>query len=822
MLIFPLIVALACVTLVQATQDDSGTKEKLTQALLSVNNTYLWGSYRPNLYFGIKPRIPESFLGGLMWARVEDFASVQDRFRHTCEQSDEIRGYGWDEFDARKGGVQNIYDEGNGIDISTKFVKIPGGSNGDDWVVRIQGTLRKESPADMKSTVVFYAALEGEGSLAVDNQLDPLGFEGDVTIVGESPGLNRFKMTVSSGNGQHPQINHEAAKLKPLDRTFVSSIMASKEMIWQSKTLIFKEIREQIDTYLKEYSEINPPPPAQMFTVPQKSGVGNVHFIQKVFQGNFEFDIIYESGSTGEKYDYVKVTELIEKNSKLYWQRFAARFELQPPFNTDQLRKCASSLFSNLLGGLGYFYGDSLVDRSYASEYEERNEGFWKETADARAQKLEKLEGPSELLTTVPSRPFFPRGFLWDEGFHLIPIIDWDLDLTLEIVRSWFNLMDEDGWIGREQILGAEARSKVPIEFQVQYPHYANPPTLFIIIEIFVAKLEALSTSSEVNGAKRSNLEEESVYLRDPELAFQYLRELYPKLKKHYNWYRKTQAGDLHSYDRIAFSSQEAYRWKGRSEQHVLTSGLDDYPRPQPPHPGELHVDLISWIGLMSKSLQKTASLLGHKDDVSVFEATVTAIRHNLDNLHWSNDQKCYCDASIDEYEEHKLVCHKGYISIFPFLTGLIEPTSDKLGHILDLLSDPDELWSKFGIRSLSKKSEFYGTAENYWRGSIWLNINYLVVSQLLRYAQTAGPEQQRAKEIYGQLRINLVKTVYESWQETGFAWEQYNADTGKGQRTKHFTGWTSLTMKIMGMPDLMGISLDTAEIVEQEHHDEL
>lgn len=46
---------------------------------------------------------------------------------------------------------------------------------------------------------------------------------------------------------------------------------------------------------------------------------------------------------------------------------------------------------------------------------------------------------------------------------------------------------------------------------------------------------------------------------------------------------------------------------------------------------------------------------------------------------------------------------------------------------------------------------------------------------------------------------------MYSSWQETGFAWEQYNPETGKGQRTQHFTGWTSLVVKIMGMPDLSG-----------------
>lgn len=44
---------------------------------------------------------------------------------------------------------------------------------------------------------------------------------------------------------------------------------------------------------------------------------------------------------------------------------------------------------------------------------------------------------------------------------------------------------------------------------------------------------------------------------------------------------------------------------------------------------------------------------------------------------------------------------------------------------------------------------------------------------------------------------------VYNSWEETGFAWEQYNPETGKGQRTQHFTGWTSLIVKILAMPDL-------------------
>lgn len=652
--------------------------------------------------------------------------------RHTCEQSDGMRGYGWEEFDARTGGVQKIYDEANGIDITTNFIKIANSNTGGSWATRIQGTMRNNSPPDTKTTIIFYASLDGDGHIEVDNDDDPLGFIGDVTLVGESSGLGKYQLTVRHGSGKHPKFEHEAYLTKPLDRTFVDSVIVPDRMIWQSKAILFQELKDQIDLYLGKYGKENPPAPAQMYSIPMKPGSGNVHLIQKVFEGNFEFDIILGNSSVGNDLSHAKVSDLIEKTSKDYWDEFRVIFELQPPFNVRGMQKFASILFSNLLGGLGYFYGDSVVDRSYSSEYDEENEDFWEETAAARARNHGKLEGPSELFTTVPSRSFFPRGFLWDEGFHLMPIIDWDFDLALEIYKSWYNLMDDDGWIGREQILGDEARSKVPAEFQVQYPHYANPPTLFLITDSLISKLIA-SNHTEPRIEKKSSISRgKSEYLKKPDLAFQYLRELYPKLRKNYFWYRKTQSGDLKSYDRTAFSSKEAYRWKGRSLQHILTSGLDDYPRPQPPHPGELHLDLISWMAMMTRSLGKFASLLGYEEDEEEFEEIGRAITRNIDDLHWSETEKCYCDATIDDYEENALVCHKGYVSIFPFLMGLLEPTSEKLGYMLDLIADPEEIWSEFGIRSLSKNSEFYGTDENYWRGPIWLNINYLVVSQLL------------------------------------------------------------------------------------------
>jgi hypothetical protein len=44
------------------------------------DQTLLWGPYRPNLYFGIRPRLPHSLVTGLIWFSTLNYQSVQSAF----------------------------------------------------------------------------------------------------------------------------------------------------------------------------------------------------------------------------------------------------------------------------------------------------------------------------------------------------------------------------------------------------------------------------------------------------------------------------------------------------------------------------------------------------------------------------------------------------------------------------------------------------------------------------------------------------------------------------------------------------------------------
>lgn len=50
----------------------------------ALNDSLLWGTYRPNLYFGTRPRIPESLLTGIMWFSGDNAQGFQRESCITC------------------------------------------------------------------------------------------------------------------------------------------------------------------------------------------------------------------------------------------------------------------------------------------------------------------------------------------------------------------------------------------------------------------------------------------------------------------------------------------------------------------------------------------------------------------------------------------------------------------------------------------------------------------------------------------------------------------------------------------------------------------
>ena len=242
------------------------------------------------------------------------------------------------------------------------------------------------------------------------------------------------------------------------------------------------------------------------------------------------FEVIFESTSGDQERKnslsgYIFDQEFQDHKNN-FSRLFSANFNLGTKWSQDHINFAEAAL-SNMLGGMGYFYGHSRVQRN--------DEPI-----------TESWDGP--LFTAVPSRSFFPRGFLWDEGFHQLLISKFNPKISFDAICHWLDLLNMDGWIPREQILDDEARSRVPSEFIVQKNDRANPPTLFLAIYQLIDS-QSLKTEE--------------------------MKSIYPRLVAWFSWFNQTQSGPL----------ETTYQWKGRivgaenSELNpkTLTSGLGRY-----------------------------------------------------------------------------------------------------------------------------------------------------------------------------------------------------------------------------------------------------
>lgn len=748
-----------------------------------------WGTYRPGNYFGLKTRDPHSLVMGLMWFSPSRLRPGGEGIRHWCESGDNLKKYGWNQHDGRTFGVQQIDDEP--FQLETSFVKFPAGNYGGHWTARVSVARRKdgvgsrdahgEDVVEEPFSLIWYTALDEKtgGLMNTNTQTEFTG------IRGQTPGLGEFTLNIHKSNGTI------------LNQSYLSTVTPNLQVLRQVAMAHFrlvddKKTRQRVIAL-----------PGDVLT----SNTGEIHnpnLIATLITGRppFAIDIAYRStnGMTLNEQEsdgmgppiLEEYTKALLAKRQEYAQRFENVFHLSAKGYSQADVHFAESAVSNMIGGIGYFYGASRVQSVHTPE----PVPYWK----------------APLYTAVPSRPFFPRGFLWDEGFHGLLIASWDIDIEFDIMAHWFDLINREGWIPREQILGAEALAKVPEEFVTQRNSNANPPTFFLTLKSILAK----NAKEKLNAERLSTLE-----------------RMYPRLQAWFSWYNTTQRGELPG----------TYRWRGRENYgpeelnpKTLTSGLDDYPRSSHPTDDERHVDLRCWIAMAAGVMADLAHLL-ERDDSKYLE-TFYYLSDNalLNEQHLSPYTDTYADwglhtdaatlkrvpqiAQPGSSNHQILTPHKirvitknpelrfvdttfGYVSLFPFLLELLSPDAPPLAKLLHAMRDPKQLWTQFGLRSLSKASPLYmkRNTENdppYWRGQIWMNINFLAVRALHHYGSVPGPYSELARQIYVELRQNLVGNVIGQYRRTGFVWEQYNDMTGAGSGCKPFTGWSALTVLMM------------------------
>jgi len=293
----------------------------------------------------------------------------------------------------------------------------------------------------------------------------------------------------------------------------------------------------------------------------------------------------------------------------------------------------------------------------------------------------------------------------------------------------------------------------------------------------------------------------------------------------------------------------------------------------------ERHVDLHCWMAHGARIISNYHDYLYPSGDTSFdnkYSVHFKMLVESLDHLHWTGKNSDLTQSSItktpmyadfgvhtDDVRLEKLKgiddsirvvgqrdpprwrfvdSHVGYNALFPMFFRLVK-NSQRLNAILDLIEGINNvnsgnyslLTKGCGLRSLSKSSSLYNERNTrhdppYWRGTVWINMQYLACSSLYYYANL--PEEtefkyanndefenlepiryldlktkQRCRQLYDKIRNDVIQCVYKEWKRTGYVWEQYEDEPmsddvfgliHKGKGTRPFTGWSANVVLLM------------------------
>lgn len=308
----------------------------------------LWGTYRSHLYYGMRTRTgADSLLLGMMWYEPST-SPFRIQLRHVAKSEDNI-GIRWINHNGKDYGEQIINDTKIGIEITTSFIKVPGESGG-DWALKVKGRplgSDSDGKAPKRISLMFYVGIENQqhATIQLDSSSPPLHkpLPNTVTLSGKTPSTGDFSVAFL----EHKKSNRG---------TYFSGVNIKE--VWQ--------VEKYLRLILPKGSRR-----AQLENIIHPDS--NVYVLQRFKTAPFEMEISFLSQT---KKRFESMNEILAAHSNIalktfderaiasrqsFENKFEQTFQLKARGFNSEYQQFAMTAFSNLMGGIGYFYGHNRI-----------------------------------------------------------------------------------------------------------------------------------------------------------------------------------------------------------------------------------------------------------------------------------------------------------------------------------------------------------------------------------------------------------------------------------------------------------------------------
>ncbi|MCY3706096.1 MAG: trehalase family glycosidase [Gammaproteobacteria bacterium] len=186
-------------------------------------------------------------------------------------------------------------------------------------------------------------------------------------------------------------------------------------------------------------------------------------------------------------------------------------------------------------------------------------------------------------------------------------------------------------------------------------------------------------------------------------------------------------------------------------------------------------VDLCSYRALDLECLSRIGRILGDEAAADKLEAERRGLVATMNRVLWSETAGLYLDE-LPEGRSPRVAAS----NFLPLIAGV--PSARQARRMAGVLCDPARFRGDWVLPTISREDSAFDD-QQYWRGSIWPPMNYLVLQGLRRYG---------FDELASELAWKGALMFLADRRRTGFCRENFDARSGRG-RGHRFQSWGPL-----------------------------
>lgn len=393
-------------------------------------------------------------------------------------------------------------------------------------------------------------------------------------------------------------------------------------------------------------------------------------------------------------------------------------------------------------------------------------------------------EYDTEYFIIQPSPSTYPYQYFWDSCLHVFILTALgEHDLATKVLRSLYGMQSDVGFVGHMSYWDKLEPAKWTDAFQSLYEDLARPHMTALIQPPLSAQA----------------LDRIWYHTKDKDL----LKEMVPKLKKHFNWLAANRDFDGDGLITIITMFESGMDWKPTMDPVIGYQGigskelfdkavsvdfhnfLDNYDLAKIRQSKRFLVKEVAFNTIYAQNLADLAKLCRaiNDADAAKYDKLSQKVAQSIKDKMYDEQAAAFWDLQGPDDKPLKILTPTIFFPI------VLPVTTDEMAKkIIDKhLFNEEEFGADYPLPSVAKNEPSFNPEESdyIWRGPTWVLYNWFIY-QCLFYKDF----KDEAERLRGSIRALINKSGLR---------EYYNPLTGEGYGAKHFT-WSGVVVDMLNL----------------------